>query len=132
MGASKAVLNRATTAPREAFVAKLQPLLEQTLGPEPPLLVYLDEAHIHQAADLGYGWAPIGERLWIASHTPGLSAKVSFYSLYFYNAGQVATWDFPCANTEGWWMSPRAASGASAEPSSLRALCALRVPLPEI
>jgi transposase len=97
---AKARLNRATTAAREAFVARLQPLLTRTLGPAPPLLVYVDEAHIHQEADLGYGWAPRGERLWVGSHPPGLSAKVSFYGIYFYNAGQVAIWDFPCANTE--------------------------------
>jgi hypothetical protein len=97
---AKALLNRATTAARVAFVDKLQALLERTLDTEPPLLVYIDEAHIHQEADLGYGWAPIGERLWVGSHTPGLSAKVSFYGIYFYNAGQVAIWDFPCANTE--------------------------------
>ena len=96
---AKALLNRATTAAREAFVDKLQALLKRTLGPEPPLLVYIDEAHIHQEADLGYGWAPRGERLWVGSHTPGLAAKVSFYGVYFYNAGHVAIWDFPCANT---------------------------------
>lgn len=97
---AKALLNRATTAAREAFVAQLQTLLQRTLGPEPPLVIYIDEAHIHQEADLGYGWAPIGERLWVGSHTPGLSAKVSFYGVYFYHAGQVAIWDFPCGNTE--------------------------------
>ena len=53
------------------------------------LLVYLDEAHIHQDADLGYGWAERGRRLWVASGSPGLSAKVSFYGLYLYNEGQV-------------------------------------------
>ena len=42
------------------------------------LLVYLDEAHIHQDADLGYGWAECGRRLWVASNSPGLSAKLSF------------------------------------------------------
>jgi len=72
---AKALLNRATTAAREAFVAQLQALLKRTLGPEPPLVIYIDEAHIHQEADLGYGWAPIGERLRVGSHTPGLSAK---------------------------------------------------------
>jgi len=97
---AKALLNRATTAAREAFVTQLQALLKRTLGPEPPLVIYIDEAHIHQEADLGYGWAPIGERLWVGSHTPGLSAKMSFYGVYFYNAGQVKIWDFPCANTE--------------------------------
>ncbi|WP_041447011.1 transposase [Thiocystis violascens] len=63
-------------------------------------MISLGEAHIQQEADLGDGWAPIRERLWVDSHTPGLSAKVSFYGLYCYNAGQVAIWDFPCANTE--------------------------------
>ena len=63
-------------------------------------MIYLDAAHIHQEADLGDGWAPIGERLWVGSQTPGLSAKMSFYGVYYYNAGQVAIWDFPCANTE--------------------------------
>lgn len=96
---AKALLNRATTAARESFVARLRALLARTLKPHSPLVVYLDEAHIHQEADLGYGWAPVGERLWVGSHTPGLSAKVSFYGLYFYNHGQVAIWDFPCGNT---------------------------------
>lgn len=97
---AKALLNRASTAARERFVEQIHVWMQQALSAEPPLLVYLDEAHIHQEADLGYGWAPRGERLWVGSHTPGLSAKVSFYGLYFYNEGQVAIWDFPRANTE--------------------------------
>jgi transposase len=97
---AKALLNRASTAAREAFVERLQEILQRTLGPEPPLMIYLDEAHIHQDADLGYGWAPTSERLWVGSHSPGLSAKVSFYGLYVYNHGQVDIWDFPRANTE--------------------------------
>src|SRR3954454_1154007 len=59
------------------------------------LLVYVDEAHIHQDCDLGYGWGERGQRLWIASRSPGLSARVSFYGLYLssyglylYNEGQ--------------------------------------------
>ncbi|WP_295402747.1 IS630 family transposase [uncultured Thiocystis sp.] len=97
---AKALLNRATTDARGTFVAQLQALMARTLKPESPLVVYLDEAHLHQEADLGYGWAPVGERLWVGSHTPGLSAKVSFYGLYFYNHGQVAIWDFSCGNAE--------------------------------
>ena len=62
------------------------------------LLVYLDEAHIHQDTDLGYGWAPRGERFSVASSSPGLSAKVSFYGLYFYNEGEVRLWPYPRAN----------------------------------
>ena len=53
------------------------------------LLVYLDEAHIHQDADLGYGWSERGQRFWVHSTSPGLAAKRSFYGLYFYNEGQV-------------------------------------------
>lgn len=70
-----------------------------TVEEQAPLLVSIDEAHIHQDADLGYGWGLKGERLWVGSHSPGLSANVSFYGVYFYNAGQVEIWAFPCANT---------------------------------
>ncbi len=97
---AKALLNRASTGARERFVEQIQFWMQQTLSADPPLLVYLDEAHIHQDADLGYGWAQRGKRWWVGSHSPGLSAKVSFYGLYFYNEGQVTIWDFPCANTE--------------------------------
>jgi transposase len=62
------------------------------------LLVYVDEAHIHQDADLGYGWAERGQRFWVASSSPGLSARVSFYGLYLYNEGQVRLWPYPRAN----------------------------------
>ena len=64
------------------------------------LLVYVDEAHIHQDADLGYGWAKRGQRVWGASRSPGLSARVSFYGLYLYNEGQVRLWPYPRANGE--------------------------------
>src|SRR3954462_1532583 len=62
------------------------------------LLVYVDEAHIHQDCDLGYGWAERGQRFWVASRSPGLSAKLSFYGLYLYNEGQVRLWPYPRAN----------------------------------
>src|SRR4051794_15723892 len=62
------------------------------------LLVYVDEAHIHQDADLGYGWAERGERFWVASSSPGLSARVSFYGLSLDNEGQVRLWPYPRAN----------------------------------
>src|SRR3954469_11824393 len=55
-------------------------------------VVYLDEAHIHQDVDLGYGWGERSTRLQVASSSPGLKAKVSFYGLYFYNEGQVRIW----------------------------------------
>ena len=63
-------------------------------------LVYLDEAHIHQDADLGHGWGERGQRFHVASSSPGLSARVSFYGLYLFNEGQVRVWPYPRANGE--------------------------------
>ena len=94
---AKKRLGRADPARRQAFVEQLQGLLEGAQR-DRHLLVYLDEAHIHQDADLGYGWAERGKRLWIASSSPGLSARVSFYGLYLDNEGQVRLWPYARAN----------------------------------
>jgi transposase len=96
---AKKLLGRADPERRQAFIERLQGLLDGAQH-DRHLLVYLDEAHIHQDADLGYGWAERGRRLWVASHSPGLSAKVSFYGLYLYNEGQVRLWPYPRANGE--------------------------------
>jgi transposase len=96
---AKKLLGRADPARRQAFVEQLQHVLADARH-DRHLLVYLDEAHIHQDADLGYGWAERGRRLWVASGSPGLSAKVSFYGLYLYNEGQVRLWPYPRANGE--------------------------------
>jgi hypothetical protein len=73
-------------AKRQALLERLQPVLDSAAR-DRHLLVYLDEAHIHQDADLGYGWSERGQRF--HSTSPGLAAKPSFYGLYFYNEGQV-------------------------------------------
>jgi transposase len=96
---AKKLLGRADPERRQTFIAQLQGLLEGAQR-DRHLLVYLDEAHIHQDTDLGYGWARRGERLWVASSSPGLSAKVSFYGLYLYNEGQVRLWPYARANGE--------------------------------
>src|SRR3954467_10544011 len=90
---------RPDPARRQAFVEKLQHVLAEAQR-DRHLLVYLDEAHLHQDADLGYGWSERGWRLWVASSSPGLTAKVSFYGLYLYlyNEGEVRLWPFPRAN----------------------------------
>ena len=80
---------------RSAFVERIQDLLA---GADRHLLVYLDEAHIHQ--DAGYGWSERGRRLWVASHSPRLADKLSFYGLYLYNEGQVRLWPYARANGE--------------------------------
>src|SRR3954447_18245030 len=92
-------LGRANPEQRQAFIEQFQGVLDGAQRDQ-HLLVYLDEAHIHQDADLGYGWAERGQRLWVASSSPGLSARVSFYGLYLYNEGQVRLWPFPRANGE--------------------------------
>ncbi len=53
---AKKLLSRADPQRRQAFVEQVRDLLRGAQH-ERHLLVYLDEAHIHQDAGLGYGWA---------------------------------------------------------------------------
>jgi len=96
---AKKLLGRADPERRQAFLEQLQGVLAGAQRDQ-HLVVYVDEAHIHQDADLGYGWATRGERFWVASSSPGLSTRVSFYGLYLYNEGQVRLWPYPRANGE--------------------------------
>ena len=96
---AKKLLGRADPARREDFIGRLRPLLEGAQRGR-HRLVYLDEAHVHQDADLGHGWGVRGERFHVASSSPGLSARVSFYGLYLYDEGQVRLWSYPRANGE--------------------------------
>ena len=75
---AKKLLGRADPERRQVFIEQLQDVLAGAQRDQ-HLLVYVDEAHIHQDADLGYGWAKRGERFFVASSSPGLSAKLSFY-----------------------------------------------------
>jgi transposase len=81
---AKKLLGRADPKRRESFIGQIGSLLDAARG-ERHTLVYLDEAHIHQDVDLGYGWCERGQRFYVASSSPGLAAKVSFYGLYVYN-----------------------------------------------
>src|SRR3954466_8817722 len=94
---AKKLLGRADPERRQAFVEQLQGVLAGAQR-DRHRVVYVDEAHIHQDADLGYGWAERGQRLWVASRSPGLSARVSFYGVSLYNEGQVRLWPYPRAN----------------------------------
>jgi transposase len=96
---AKKLLGRADPERRQAFVEQLQSVLAGAQR-DRHRVVYVDEAHIHQDADLGYGWAERGQRLWVASRSPGLSARVSFYGLSLDNEGQVRLWPYPRANGE--------------------------------
>ena len=100
---AKKLLGRANPERRQAFIEQLQGVLagaQRDRHLVVYVLVYVDEAHIHQDADLGSGWAQRGERFWVASSSPGLSARVSFYGVYLYNEGQVRLWPDPRANGE--------------------------------
>src|SRR3712207_1569179 len=96
---AKKLLGRACPERRQAFVERVRDLIAGAQRDQ-HLLVYVDEAHIHQDADLGYGWAERGQRLWVTSSSPGLSARVSFYGVYLYNKGQVRLWPDPRANAD--------------------------------
>ena len=54
---AKKLLGRADPERRQAFVEQLQGVLDGAQR-DRHLLVFLDEAHIHQDADLGYGIWP--------------------------------------------------------------------------
>ena len=96
---AKKPLGRADPARREDFLARLRPVLAAAQR-DLHRLVYLDEAHIHQDADLGHGWGVRGERFHVASTSPGPAAKVSFYGSYLWNEGQVRLWPYPRADGE--------------------------------
>ena len=104
---AKKLLGRADPERRQAFIERVRDLLAGAQRDE-PLVVFLDEAHIHLDADLGYGWGERGQRFFVASRSPGLSARVSFYGLYNegqvnegqVNEGQVRLWPFARANGE--------------------------------
>ena len=96
---AKKLLGRADSERRYAFIEQMRLLLDGAQR-DRHRLVYLDEAHIHQDVDLGHGWGVRGQRFHVASSSPGLSAKLSFYGLYLYNEGQVRLWPYPRANGE--------------------------------
>ena len=96
---ARKLLGRADPQRRQAFVRRVQDLLAGAQHDQ-HRLVYLDEAHIHQDAGLGYGWSARGQRFWIGSHSPRLADKLSFYGLYLYNQGEVRLWPYARANGE--------------------------------
>jgi transposase len=97
---AKKLLAKASSEKRRAFVADIHALLDRVLHDESLVLAYIDEAHVHQDADMGYGWSPRGRRLYVASSSPGLSAKVSFYGVYLFSESEARIWPYPRANSE--------------------------------
>jgi transposase len=83
---TRKLLGRTKPEQRVAFIDRIGSLLDGVRD-ERHHLVYLDEAHVHQDVDLGYGWDERGKRFHVASSSPGLADKVSFYGPYLYNEG---------------------------------------------
>src|SRR3954452_2913358 len=96
---ARKLLGRADPQRRAAFLVQAQDRLKDAQH-DRHLLVYLDEAHIHQDAGLGYGWSARDQRFWVGSHSPRLADKLSFYGLYLYNEGEVRLWPYARANAE--------------------------------
>jgi len=63
-------------------------------------LIYIDEAHVHQDMDLGYGWGIRGTPFRIASISPGLHAKINWYGAYDFTNGCAFLWSYPKCNGE--------------------------------
>jgi transposase len=96
---ARKLLGRADPARRARFVEQVRPLLDAAQW-DRHQLADLDEAHIHQDVDLGHAWGERGKRFHVASSSPGLSAKVSFYGLSLDKEGQVRLWPYARANGE--------------------------------
>jgi hypothetical protein len=96
---ARKLLGRADPERRAAFLDRLRPVLDGAQR-DRHVLVYLDEAHIHQDVDLGYGWAERGKRFHVASRSPtwpparqaSRPGSRSTAGLYLCNEGRVRLW----------------------------------------
>lgn len=95
---AKKLLNRADPGKRQAFLKRLEQLPAEA-SRDKATLVFVDEAHVHQDVSPGYGWAPGTSRFWVASSSPSLAEKVTFYGTYLYNSGQVRLYDYDKGDT---------------------------------
>lgn len=79
---AKKLLGKACPQKRAHFVEQLGELLVQAQQPDGPLLLFGDEAHLHLDADLGWGWAPRGQRLYVNTWSPPLGRKLTCFGFY--------------------------------------------------
>ena len=109
---AKKLLSKANPQKRQHYLDKLNVWLEQAARGE-RVLVFIDEAHIHQDVENSYGWFKTGSNTWLPSSSPGLAAKVSFYGVYYYNEGMVEMRPYKKANETNtvevlWYVAKRA------------------------
>jgi hypothetical protein len=76
---------------RAAFRDRFRGLFDQVARGE-IALIYIDEAHVHRDLEVGYSWAPVGERLWRVSDSPGLSERINWYGAYNFADGACLIW----------------------------------------
>ena len=96
---TKKLLRKADPLKRAAFLERFQTLWP-SVADGSRTLVYIDEVHIHQDMDLGYGWARKGIPFYIPSSSPGLPAKINWYGAYDFSNGQAMIWAYPKCNGE--------------------------------
>ena len=59
----KKLLGKADPEKRAEFLKQFEQLYQQMCRNEIQI-IYVDEAHFHRDLELGYTWAPIGQRVW--------------------------------------------------------------------
>ena len=98
---AKKLLGKACPVRRAQFVEQLRELLTQAQQDDGPLVVFCDEAHLHLDTDLGWGWAPRGQRLYVNSTSPPLARKLTCFGFYALGASEpVRLWTTHWANAE--------------------------------
>ena len=98
---AKKLLGKACPERRAQFVQQLGELLTEAQQDQGPLVVFADEAHLHLDTDLGWGWAPRGQRLYVNSTSPPLARKLTCFGFYALGATEpVRLWTTHWANAE--------------------------------
>lgn len=98
---AKKLLGKACPQRRAEFVQTLGELLKKQSQDDGLLVVFSDEAHLHLDTDLGWGWAPRGQRLYVHSTSPPLCKKLTCFGFYALGATEpVHVWTASWANAE--------------------------------
>ena len=96
---TKKLLGKADRQRRAEYAARL-PRLYAEMCAGKRTIIYIDEAHIQQDMDLGYGWAPTGKPFHKVSKSPGLHAKINWYGAYDFTNGRAFIWAYERCNGE--------------------------------
>ena len=95
----KKLLAKADPDKRAQFIEQFQGLYERMCREE-LLLIYVDEAHIHQDLAGGYTWAATGQPIWRVSRSPGLAKRINWYGAYDFSQGRCFIWQEGRCNGE--------------------------------